>query len=256
MKRYLIAGVAALGFSANAAAQDLSEDVIVVLGNSQDATAALIQGLGDTGVTLVETTSAVQTSAALGDALVDAGGAAVAGAPNLGLLGSLGFGIINNSIQTPLQGILIVVDDPSAENIGNIFNPEDLMTIGANLPNTTGPLGDGLADAAIGALEGNVTDVGFGLLNGSLNGGVELFADTNYDLNGGAVPILLPIGAVALVGVLGGGIALNPINEQLEPLAAAWAPYVEESQLGLPPLVEVLEDLDLSDPLGQLALVE
>lgn len=255
MKRTLLIALAALGFSANVHAQDFSEDIIVVLGNSQSAAAVLVEGLGDTGVTLVETSSTVQTTEALGDALIASGQAATLGAPNLGQLGSLGFGILVNANLAPATGILAAVDDPA--NFGDVFNPDDLTTIAANLPGVTGPpISNEFGNAVGGVLEGNMGSATLGVL-GLMNGVQNnLFGDTNYSSTG-SVPVGAPLVGTSLVLAVGAGAVLfEPLNDALEPTVEAWDPYVNQSFLGLPSLADTVDNLDLSDPLGQLALAE
>lgn len=248
MKRYLLIGLAALGLSANASAQD---DVTIILGNLEATTEALSMGLEDTLTTLAETQSAVDTSAALGDTAVDTGSALVAGTEQFGALG-LGLLLGNNAVQTNLNPFLTAIDDPTEENINNAFNPEDLNTIASNLENVPDALiegtpfggNTGLKDGVIALLEGDliadpplffgpsaVTSPLLGLTAASNT----LFEGTNYGQAGGSanLPGTLGITTLVVAGATGG---------QLEELEENVAPLFEAAEPLTTPLIEAIED--------------
>lgn len=243
MKRHIIASLAALGFASSANAQT-PEDVQVIVDNLPNASVALIEGVADISTTLIETSSAVETSAAAGSALRGVGGALLSGSPSFGAI-PLGLLLVNFKVQDAVAPFAEFIDDPNADTFNSVFNPDDLGTIAANLATVPdaayngkpfsipfqGTFETGLKDATVSLLKGDFT-------NGATGNGVPsvsassvfsvisvtnaLLEDTNYgegsaDFGGTLAAIsLAPLGAAAP--------NLEPLEESLAPLYEALEP--------------------------------
>lgn len=250
MKRHLLIGALALGLYAAPSAADPVADVLYIVEHNLDPTTiALIEGVADTSVTLMETASAVQTSAALGDTLVNAGSALVSGTGEFGQLG-FGFLLANLAVQTNLNPFLTAIDDPSAENFNAVFNPDDLAVIAANLPAAVE--GAWAPDDSVGGiqraltetLQGNLVDPGlfggpstfFSTVNGVGTGTLLLIEGTNYGSSGANLAL-----GLAVAGLLGNGLAaaqlqptedaLVPVFEALEPVTTPVIAAIEASEV-------------------------
>lgn len=248
MKRYLLTGLVCLGFVGNASAQDPA-DVTAILENLQPALEDLAAGLENTATTLADTQSAVETSAALGDTVVTSGSTLVQGAPTLGSLG-LGLTLVNSGLQGSAEPLLVLIDDPSADTLEDVFNPDDLSTIAGNLENVPDavlfgtPFGFniGVRDGAVELLQGNLVEgplgigpsAGSGVAFGLVSGTDELLDGTNYGQGGANFAGTLGITSLVALAALEG--PATDVEDGAAPIFEAAAPATE-------PLIEALEDL-------------
>lgn len=240
------AGAVALSMTglAGAAAADPADDVAIMLENLPTAVEELVAGVQEAIDVLATTQSAVDTSAALGDALVAAGSALVNGTEQFGALG-LGLTLVNLGVQQVLAPYLGAIDDPSTA--AGLIDPEDISTLLANLPPAVDGLlyGDGFADGAViavaEALKGNlIFGPSFGAIgtpafvgnafNGAGVGLTTLVAGTSIE------PIALPVAIILLVAAIGGADYIQQAEDALAPLFEALGPVTE-------PVVAALEGL-------------
>lgn len=244
MKRMKLVGAATVGALAlsftglqGTAHADLASDVQIMVDNADEALNALIAGLQEAADVAAATTSAVQTSAAIGDALVDAGSALIAGTEQFGALG-LGFMVINGGVQQALFPYLNAIDNPdtAADVLSNL--PNDITTLLNNL--TAGVDGilhgdafaDGAAVALAEALRGNlIFGPGFAAIGtpafvGNLfNGvGVGLVALTDGT---SLQPAVLPLAIVLLVAAVGGADYVQQLEDALAPVFDALSDVTE-----------------------------
>lgn len=242
MKRYLLIGLATLGFAGSASAQG-PEDVEAILNNLQPALEDLAAGLESTATTLADTQSAIETSEALGDTVVTTGSTLVQDTEFATL--SLALGVNNDAVQGLLEPYLTVIDDPSAESLQGAFDPDDLSTIAANLEDVPkaalegsgfGENGNGLRAAAIETLRGNLGDLNNpgALIYGA--GGVIIPTQTLVE----GTSFQQEVGNLAAINGLVIIIGGEPVWEQLRgpasDLGEAGAPLTE-------PVIDVLAGL-------------
>jgi hypothetical protein len=244
MKRFTLVGAAtvcalALSFTglAGTAHADTASDVQKVLGNLGPATDALVDGVQAALNDALATHSAVTVSADLGQALVDAGSALVAGTEQFGALG-LGFSLLNGGVQAVLAPYLGAIDHP--ETAGDVVSG-----LAADLPTLLGHLSaavdgilhgggndDGLAAGLAEALRGNLTGgPGFGAvapgaltgdaINGLGTGLTTLLAGTSLE------NLTIPVAVVLLVAAIGGGDYLQQLEDALAPVFSAIGPVTE-----------------------------
>lgn len=249
MKRYLLTGLVCLGFVGSASAQDPA-DVTTILENLQPALEDLAAGLENTATTLAETQSAVETSAALGDTVVTTGSTLVDEAPTLGDLG-VGLTLINSSAQDSAEPFLLLIDDPSAETLEDVFNPDDLSTIAGNLEEVPDAavfgspfaFNTGLRDAAVELLRGNLMDddalpIGPSAATSALYGVASatdaLVDGSNYGNGGAGVN-----GTVAITSLVLLSAAQSPLLQAED----GAAPVFEGAAPATEPLIEALEGL-------------
>lgn len=244
MKRIKLVGAATVGALAlsftglqGTAHADLASDLQIVAGNADEAVTALLEGVQGAIDVLVDTQSAVQTSAALGDAVVAAGSALVANTEQFGALG-FGFVVINGGVQTVLAPYLGAIDDPSTAG-------DALSTLAADLSTILGRLGagvdgllhgdgfgGGVTQAVAEALRGNlIAGPGFGaigvpatvgnLFNGTGVGLSTLVAGTSLEA------IVIPVAILLLVGAIGAGDYIVQLQDALAPAFDALADVTE-----------------------------
>lgn len=244
MKRIKLVGAAtvgalALSFTGLAAPAhaDVADDLQIMAGNGSAAVDALVAGLQEAIDVYTETSSAVDTSAAIGQAIVDAGSALVAGTEQFGALG-LGFVIINSGVQQLLAPYLGAIDDPATA--GDVLSglPEDVSGVLANLSAGVDGLlhgdgfGGGVTTAVAEAVRGNlIAGPGFGaigtpatvgnLFNGVGVGLTTLLAGTSLEA------AVLPVAIVLLVAAIGGADYIQQLEDALAPVFEAVADVTE-----------------------------
>lgn len=249
MKRYLLTGLVCLGFVGSAWAQDPA-DVTAVLENLQPALEDLATGVENTATILAETQSAVETSVALGDTIVTTGSTLVEGAPTLGDLG-LGLTLVNSGVQNSAEPFLLLIDDPSAETLEGVFNPDDLGTIAGNLEEVPDAalfgspfaFNTGLRDAAVELLRGHLMDDGVlpvgpsastSALYGVASAADALVDGSNYGNGGAGIN-----GTVAITSLVLLSAAQSPVLQAED----GAAPVFEGAAPATEPLIEALDGL-------------
>ena len=237
--------VCVMGFTTTAAHAD---DTQIIIDNVPTAVDALVAGVQETADTLTTTQSAVATSAALGQAVVDTGSALVAGTEQFGALG-LGLLLVNLGVQQGLAPYLGAIDDPSTA--ADLINPDDLNVLADNLGPTTEFVVANLATAAAEGLKGNLVAPGFldpvtgtpaalgntlALVGDLITGGavILLTQGTSFEGLGFVVPITVLVAGAAAGGALGD--YLQQIEDAVAPIAEAGAPVSA-------PIIELLEGL-------------
>jgi hypothetical protein len=223
--RTIAAGLAVsvLGFAGTAHA-DPADDAAIILENLPAAVDLLVAGVQDAADTYTETSSAVEAADALGDALVAAGSALVAGTEQFGALG-LGFSLLNGAIQGALEPYLSALDDPSTA--ADLFNPDDLTTILNNLSPALDNLQPTVVAIVIEGLGGNLMNLVLEVINlvGYI---VTVLVGTNYE------PFVQLVGIPLLVGLFAGAEYIQQLEEGLAPLFDALDPVTA-------PILEALE---------------
>ncbi|MEX0875372.1 MAG: hypothetical protein WD646_02300 [Actinomycetota bacterium] len=155
--------------SGTASAQDpavLLSDLQIMVENAPGAGDELAAGLQEAIDTLASTQSAEETAAAIGDALVAAGSALVAGTQQFGALG-LGLTLMNLGFQSAISPV--VVDIIDEQNPQAVLDPAHLEAILANLPTILEEIqngagtGCGAPDGLVHLLEGNVIEPPLGI---------------------------------------------------------------------------------------------
>lgn len=247
MKHYLFAGAMALGLSSSANALDPAEDVGIILNNLQP-TAEVSAGLEDTLTQLSSDNPAQNTSAVLGQTVVDTGTALVADSSQAFSL-PIALNVNNTAVQQLAMPLLRVLDDPSDANIENLqntmLNPDQITTIAGNLqPAVTGvwtgsfiggsqPNGTGGKQFLLNALDGNVW-------TGVLNRGAAFNATDTV-----ATPVQVLIGGTSFEGPLSLALSVN----QVAPLIAG-DPLLTEIQGPAKQLADA--GAPLTDPVSDL----
>jgi len=207
--------VSVLAFAGTAHADQPVDDIAKIVENVPAAVNVAVDGVQASVDKLIETSSAKQTSARLGQALVATGTALVSGTVQFGALG-LGFTLINSSVQSALAPYLDAIDDPSTA--GGLINPDDLQTILNNLAPTVENTKPALVMGLVDLLEGDVYNgVGNVTVSGVLAAG-ELTNGTNYQ------SLIAPAAIVVLVAIIAGGSYLTDIGDALAPVFEAAAP--------------------------------
>jgi hypothetical protein len=252
MKRIKLVGAAtvgalALSFTglAGTAHADLADDLQIMAGNADEATDALVAGIQEAIDVLTTTQSAVDTSAALGDALVAAGSALIAGTEQFGALG-LGFGLLNGSLQAALQPFLNAIDDPSTA--ADVITGDDIAGLLGNLPRAVEALlhgnevnggdDDGLVCAVAELLRGNlVAGTGFAAIGTPAVAGCAAIALLGFAVtlteNTGQSDLAGPFLVAALVGPIALADYLQQAEDALAPLFEALSPVTEPVALAL-----------------------
>lgn len=241
------AGAVALSMTglAGVAAADPAADVQIMLENLPEAIDELVVGVQEAVDILGSTQSAVDTAAALGDAIVAAGTALVDGTEQFGALG-LGFALLNSSLQTALAPYLNAIDDPST--IGDLVNPDDISGLLANLPRAIEALlhgnevnggdDDGLVCAVAELLRGNlVAGTGFGAIGTPAVAGCAAIALVGFSVtlteNTGFSDLAGPFLVLSLVGPIAAADYLQQIEDALAPVFEALGPITEPVAVAL-----------------------
>lgn len=249
MKRFAATAVAAatlggsvVGFARPAAA-DPAADVQQLIDNAPAAIQTLVDGLQAAVDVYVGTDSAVATSAAIGDAVVQSGTVLVAGTEQFGALG-LGLLLVNLSVQGTLHPYLSAIDDPSTA--GGLVDPNALGYLLNRLPALLEAEQGTLARTLVLALQGNLIDppLGFGPAvygEGVVGSLQNLFAwaggDEPDDLY--TTPLESVFSTLGITSLVIGGA----LESQVTDLEAAVAPLFEALGPVTEPLIGVLEGL-------------
>lgn len=253
MKHQLLITLAAFALAGTANAQTPTPQDVEAIGNNLGpAVNALASGLGNTAETLLTTQSAVQTSAALGTTVVNTGTALVQGTSQAFTL-PLALNVNNGALQQLGNPLFTAIDDPTAANLQNALDPNDLTTIANNLQPALvavvngdyidpqfQPNGTGGKQFLINLLQGKIYT---GIINqgAAYNGLTSVLAPVSTLVQGtqpgNALNTALAIDTFAIL------IAGAPVLEQIQPVAKQLA------DAGAPltgPLADAIANVDTS----------